>query len=83
MLILSRRSGESIVIGIGISITVMHVRGKAVSIGIDAPKEIGIRRGELCERSEESESPGLRATEVEVGLRKIIHRDLLHFLGDL
>ena len=69
MLILSRRSGESIVIGRGISVTVMHVRGKAVSLGIDAPKEIGVRRSELCERSREFESPGLRALQATLGLQ--------------
>jgi carbon storage regulator len=69
MLILSRRCGESIVIGQGITVTVMQVRGKAVSLGIDAPKEIGVRRSELCERSREFESPSLTALQVTLGLR--------------
>jgi carbon storage regulator len=69
MLILSRRSGESIVIGKGITVTVMHVRGKAVSLGIEAPKEIGVRRGELCDLSRQIESPSLRALQATLGLR--------------
>ena len=69
MLILSRRCGESIVIGRGITVTVMQVRGKAVSLGIDAPKQIRVRRGELSDRSREFESPGLGALQVMLGLR--------------
>jgi carbon storage regulator len=51
MLILQRRIGESMVIGNGITITVMNVRGQVVSLGIQAPKAIGIRRGELRQHS--------------------------------
>lgn len=69
MLVLSRRSGESIVIGKGITVTVMHVRGKAVSLGIDAPKAIEVRRSELCERSRAFESPSLRAVQVTLGVQ--------------
>lgn len=69
MLILARRTGESIVIGSGITVTVMQVRGKAVSLGINAPREIGVRRGELCERKQPFESPSLRALQVALGLR--------------
>ena len=69
MLILSRRSGESIVIGKGITVTVMHVRGKAVSLGIEAPKEIGVRRSELCERSRSFESPAPRTLQATLGLQ--------------
>ena len=52
MLVLSRRIGESIVIGRSISVTVIQVRVRAVSLGIDAPKDVGVRRSELCERSQ-------------------------------
>jgi carbon storage regulator len=47
MLILQRRIGESMVIGGGITVTVMNVRGNAVSLGIEAPKQTPIRRSEL------------------------------------
>ena len=69
MLILSRRCGESIVIGNGITVTVMHMRGKAVSLGVDAPKEIRVRRSELSERSREFESPSLTAMQATLGLQ--------------
>jgi carbon storage regulator len=48
MLILSRKSNESIIIGDNIRITVTSIRGRYVRIGIEAPEEVGIYREELC-----------------------------------
>ncbi|MCL4428315.1 MAG: carbon storage regulator CsrA [Deltaproteobacteria bacterium] len=47
MLILARKTGESIKIGDDITLEVISVAGNTVKIGIDAPKEIGIFRKEL------------------------------------
>ena len=47
MLILSRRTGETVVIGDRIRVTVVEVRGDQVRIGIDAPKEISVHREEV------------------------------------
>jgi len=47
MLVLSRKIGERIVIEPGIEIAVVDVRGGKVRIGIEAPREIRIRRNEL------------------------------------
>jgi carbon storage regulator len=47
MLVLQRRIGQSLIVGHHITVTVMKVRGKVASLGIDAPKEVGIRRSEL------------------------------------
>jgi carbon storage regulator len=47
MLILSRKLGESIVIG-GITVTITDLSAGKVSIGIDAPQEMKIRRSELA-----------------------------------
>jgi len=47
MLVLSRKAGEAIEIGAGISVTVLSVRGKGVSLGISAPREVPVRRTEL------------------------------------
>ena len=50
MLVLSRRTDEAILLpDLGITIKVIKVRGKTVSIGIEAPDEIQILRGELVE----------------------------------
>ena len=57
MLVLSRRIGESIVIGGGITIKVMKIKGNAVQLGFDAPKEIPIHRSELRKLIREFELP--------------------------
>ena len=59
MLVLSRRNGESIVIGGGITVKVLRVKGNVVQLGIDAPKEIPIQRSELRTLGREIELPML------------------------
>ena len=50
MLILTRRVGESVVIGGDVTITVLGVKGNQARIGINAPKEITVHREEIHER---------------------------------
>lgn len=47
MLVLSRRPGESIVIGNQVTVTVLEVRGDQIRIGIDAPREVQVHREEV------------------------------------
>ena len=54
MLVLSRRTGESVVIGDDVVITVLEVRGDVVRIGIDAPRTVAVHRAELLEQLETS-----------------------------
>ena len=49
MLVLSRKKGESIIIGDNIEITVVDVQGDLIRLGIKAPKEVSIYRQELWE----------------------------------
>ncbi len=51
MLVLTRKTGQSIVIDGGIEITVLEVRGGQIRLGISAPTEIKVNRKELLERS--------------------------------
>jgi carbon storage regulator len=63
MLILTRRVGETVMIGDDVTITVLGVKGNQVRVGINAPKHVAVHREEIYERikreqqSEEVEKP--------------------------
>jgi len=50
MLVLTRRLGETIVIGDDVVIKIVDIHGKQIRIGIEAPSEISVYRGEIYER---------------------------------
>ena len=52
MLVLSRRPGESVVIGDDITISILEIRGDIVRVGIDAPRSVSVHRAELLEQLE-------------------------------
>ena len=54
MLVLSRRLGESVVIGDEVIVTVLEIRGDVVRIGVDAPRRVQVRRQELLAEVEKS-----------------------------
>jgi carbon storage regulator len=54
MLVLSRRVGESIVIGDDITVTVLEVRGDVVRVGVGAPRSVAVHREELGRELEEA-----------------------------
>lgn len=50
MLILTRKIGESLLIGDDVEITVLSIRGSQVKLGVKAPKEISVHREEIYQR---------------------------------
>ena len=50
MLILTRRVGETVMIGEEVAVTILGVKGNQVRVGINAPKNVAVHREEIFER---------------------------------
>ena len=55
MLILTRRVGETVVIGNDVDVTVLGVKGNQVRLGVKAPREVSVHREEIYKRIKEEE----------------------------
>ncbi len=69
MLVLSRKLDEKIAIGDNIEITVVEIRGDTVKIGISAPKDVKIYRGELLE--------AIQQANIEAGMQPAPDLDII------
>jgi len=67
MLVLSRKSNESIVINNNIKVTVVEIRGDKVRLGIEAPKNIPVHREEIYNQINGQPNPGGAVTPSENG----------------
>ena len=63
MLILTRRVGETLMIGDEVAITVLGVKGNQVRVGINAPKEVPVHREEIYLRIKNEEENSARSEE--------------------
>ncbi|MFP6815280.1 MAG: carbon storage regulator CsrA [Pseudomonadales bacterium] len=55
MLILTRRVGESLMIGDAVTITILGVKGNQVRVGVNAPKDIDVHREEIYQRIQQEQ----------------------------
>ena len=58
MLILTRRVGETLMIGDSVTVTVLGVKGNQVRVGVSAPKDVAVHREEIYERIQKEQEVG-------------------------
>jgi carbon storage regulator len=58
MLILTRRVGETVMIGNDVTVTVLGVKGNQVRVGVNAPRDVAVHREEIFERIKREEHDG-------------------------
>lgn len=77
MLVLSRKEGEKLLIGDNITLVVSKISGNRVTLGVEAPADVKIFRGELAEREDEQSKrsarvvPLRRAATVTIDLEQL------------
>ena len=65
MLILTRRVGETVMIGDEVTVTVLGVKGNQVRVGVNAPKTVSVHREEIYERIQREETGDSAGNDAE------------------
>jgi carbon storage regulator len=56
MLILTRRVGQSLMVGTEVTVTVLGAKGNQVQIGVNAPTDVAVQRAEIYQRLQKDEA---------------------------
>jgi carbon storage regulator len=72
MLVLTRKPGQSIMIGDGVEVQVLSVAGEKVRLGITAPRDVSIFRNEVYNRIESENAARERDEDVEQGTNEVV-----------
>ena len=78
MLILTRRTNETLMIGDDIKITVLYVKGNQVRIGIDAPNDIAVHREEIYERIQNEQEGNKKVNKYKERYERAIKKPSLN-----
>jgi carbon storage regulator len=76
MLILTRRVGETVMIGDEVAVTVLRVKGNQVRLGVNAPKSISVQREEIFQRIKREGGPAVEsdiAADVDADVAESVH----------